>query len=313
MWNALFGSHLTSDIVDVWTAPSSESAGSYTRALETNQGRDRIVASISPKVEGRIFFLEVRVLAGAPTPDILHIFSKMFHVQEDIGPFYRKALPDPVMNRIVHRFYGLKPTSPPTIFEMIVIAITEQQISLAAAATLRGRIVKRFGGKIVYDGQTYHCFPSARTLASCSLEELRTLSIPPRKASCIIEVAQIQETGRFDFEKLGCLPKNEAIEALVRINGIGPWSAEYILARGVGLLDTYPKNDFSVRRAVSHFYGSGRLLDSTRVDRILSKWHPLERYAEYYLLVAYELRNIPLPSDKCRLCSEERARPNGGH
>ena len=63
----------------------------------------------------------------------------------DLQPFYRLASSDPIMRPAIEALHGLKPLRPASLFEMLVIAITEQQLSLAAAFQIRSRLVSRFG------------------------------------------------------------------------------------------------------------------------------------------------------------------------
>ena len=91
----------------------------------------------------------------------------------DLAPFYRLIARDPKLMSVTRRLYGLKPMRPVSLFEMAVIAITEQQISLAAAYRIRSRIIQRFGEPI--DNQWI--FPEPPVLASAPLDDLRSCGL----------------------------------------------------------------------------------------------------------------------------------------
>lgn len=289
-WSAMFFGRFKNDVVDVWIPPDINSSGSYYRAFEI--GGDLYLIRVSQAGDVNKPQLNVDILKGTFNKRIYDIIARIFRVNDDLKDFYHMAKDDSIMSRIIKRFYGLKPTQTPSVFEMIIIAISEQQISLPVAITLRSRLARRFGRKVEYQGKVYYTFPSAERLANANVDDLRACSFPRRKAETIIRVSQMQINEGFDFDNLYSIPNEKVMEYLLEIPGIGPWSVEYILARGLGRLDIYPKNDLSVRQAVGHFYNNGNILTSLEVKKILSKFHPFERYAEYYILVAYEIGKL---------------------
>jgi len=288
-WSAMFFGHFKNDVVDVWILPTFNSNGSYYRVFEV--GKNLCLVRVTQEGEVNKPRLSTQVLKGNADRQLYNIIARIFRVNDDINGFYHIAGEDPVMSRLIKRFYGLKPTQTPTVFEMIIIAISEQQLSLPVAVTLRSRLAQRFGKSIEYQGKTFYSFPSAEILANADVDDLCSLSFPRRKAGSIINVARIVANEQVDFESLHSMSNEDIKEYLIKIPGLGSWSAEYILARGLGRLDIYPRNDLSVKRAVGYFYNNGNTLSSSEVEKILSRWHPFQRYAEYYILVAYEMRN----------------------
>jgi len=295
-WSAMFFGRFKNDVVDVWIPPAYNSTGYYYRYLEISDNPCLVKVTQEGKTDNPS--LRIHILKGSTCEQLRDIIARIFRADDDLNGFYRTAEKDHTMSHLAKRFYGLKPTQTPTVFEMIIVAISEQQVSLPTAITLRSRLAHRFGKSVEYEGRRYCSFPSAKVLATANVNELRALSFPRHKSRSIINVARMQTSGKFDFESLYYMSNEEATEFLSEIPGLGPWSVQYVLARGLGRLDVYPKNDLSVRRAVSYFYGSGDIMNSSEVERVLSRWHPFERYAEYYLLIAYELE--PMSSKSIR-------------
>jgi HhH-GPD superfamily base excision DNA repair protein len=96
----------------------------------------------------------------------------------DLRPFYELAAGNPIMGSVALSLNGLKPLRPATLFEMAIIAITEQQLSMAAAFHIRARLVNRFGARL---GGLWR-FPSAERLATASVQELNRCGLSRRKA-----------------------------------------------------------------------------------------------------------------------------------
>ncbi len=116
----------------------------------------------------------------------------------DLRAFYRIVAGDPIMGPLAKRLRGLKPLRPPSLFEMALIAITEQQLSLAAAFHIRTRLVARFGTPI----EDLWIFPTPAVLAEASLHDLVTCGLSHRKAEYVKHFAQRVAAGELALEAL---------------------------------------------------------------------------------------------------------------
>jgi 3-methyladenine DNA glycosylase/8-oxoguanine DNA glycosylase len=125
------------------------------------------------------------------------------------------------MGSVVRSLNGLKPLRPASLFEMVVIAITEQQLSLAAAFHIRGRLVARFGTR--YAGLWIS--PAPETLAETPLDDLMNCGLSRRKAEYTKSLAQRVGDGTFDLDALAQKNDADAYADLVNQRGLGPWSA----------------------------------------------------------------------------------------
>lgn len=203
----------------------------------------------------------------------------------DLRPFYRLAARDPVLGALTHALRGLKPLRPASLFEMAVIAITEQQISLAAAYRIRQRLIERFGANL---GPLW-AFPSPRSLARAPLRVLRACGLSRAKSGYIAELARKIARGALDLDSLRAMPDEEARDFLRAQRGFGPWSADYVLVRGLGRVDRVPADDLGVRDAVGQYLGGGRRVSARTVERLLKPFAPYRGLAVFYLLVAHRL------------------------
>jgi len=207
----------------------------------------------------------------------------------DLDAFARAVKGDRVLAALVPRLPGLRPTLTPRPFEMLVGAVTAQQINLTFACTVRGRLVRRFGEPVEVAGATVFAFPEPERLAGVAPAELRAMQFTTRKAEYVVGLAQAAVAGAIDLDGLAARPNAEVIAAITGVRGFGTWSAEWFLCRGLGRGDVCPAGDLGVRRAFEHFYGRGRLLTERAIRRRAAAWGPHQSLAVHYLLAGHRL------------------------
>jgi DNA-3-methyladenine glycosylase II len=171
---------------------------------------------------------------------------------------------------------------------MVVIAITEQQLSLAAAFHIRQRLVTRFGTPF----EALWIFPSPETLAEAPLGDLIDCGLSRRKAEYVKGLAQRVADGTLDLDALTRKSDEEARVYLMNQRGLGAWSAQYILVRGLGRADCLPSDDVGLRRAVGKYFSRGRRLSPEQLDRALLPFAPFRGLAAFYLSVAARLHRL---------------------
>ena len=208
----------------------------------------------------------------------------MFASSPDFEKFSTVAKKDRLMRIISKEQLGLRPIAPPTLFEALVIGITEQQISLDAALAIRSRLVVKYGETIQFKGRIYHAFPTPKSLANANRNGLRNVGLSERKAEYIRGLSRQLFGGKLDLEKLRELDDDLAADALMSIGGVGRWTAEYALIRGMGRINSLPADDLGIQRAVSQTYFRGKRTTSEDVRRILRKFTPCSGIAAFYLM-----------------------------
>jgi DNA-3-methyladenine glycosylase II len=206
----------------------------------------------------------------------------------DLRPFYRKASKDPLFKTVVGRLQGVKPMRPVSLFEMVIIAITEQQISLAVAQKIRARLVERFGE--IIDG--LRLFPTPAILATASQAELRACGLSQRKAEYIIDVSGQVADGTLDLENLKRLSDDDVRTVITRIRGFGRWSADYILSRGLGRPDIVPADDLGIQTIAGKYLGDGDRLTANQVIEVFNPYAPFRGLAMFYLLAYHRLKTV---------------------
>ena len=209
----------------------------------------------------------------------------------DLTPFYQQVGAHSVLGPIVQRLEGLKPIRPPSLFEMAVTAVTEQQISMAAAYQIRWRVVDAFGDRPpgAPEDARLVAFPKPETLAEATLEELQSCGLSRRKAEYIKGLATAIADGELDLKRLKAMPNDEARAFISGWRGFGPWSADYILVRGLGRPDSVPVDDLGVRTVVGEYLGDGSRMTADQVREALGPFKPYRGLAAFYLLAVSQV------------------------
>jgi DNA-3-methyladenine glycosylase II len=211
--------------------------------------------------------------------------ERMLGLRVDLSAFYRMAAADTLTGPLVARFRGLKPPRFPTVFEGLLNAVACQQLSLEAGLSLLNRLAEAYGQAVSIDGISLHAFPRPQDLASLELQALRELGFSLRKAATIIELSRATVAGRLDLESLELLADDEVVSRLTSVSGIGRWSAEYVLLRGLGRLHVFPGDDVGARNNLARWLGLESPLDYGAVRRAVSRWQPYAGMVYFHLLL----------------------------
>lgn len=187
---------------------------------------------------------------------------------------------DPVLRDMAQRVPGLRVPGSVDPHELAVRAVVGQQVSVASARGLLGRLVAEHGSpvsKALSVGATAltHRFPSMTTLAAL---DPFTLCLPRRRARTLVTLAQALAGGALTLE-VGA--DSEALRSsLCTIPGIGSWTADYIAVRGLGHPDLMLSGDLGVRHALARL---GRASTPAAVDALARQWRPWRSYAMVHL------------------------------
>jgi DNA-3-methyladenine glycosylase II len=214
------------------------------------------------------------------------------------------------MAEVVRALHGLKPLPPATLFEMAVIAITEQQLSLAAAFRIRSRLIRRFGKPL---GDLW-VFPSPERLAAASLAELGKCGLSLRKAEYVKDLGRRVAKSGLDFETLREETDERIRDTILSHRGFGEWSVQYILGRGFGRLHSLPSADTGLRRVVGHYFGGGHRLTAEELEDALAPFKPCRGLAAFYLAVHWRLRRRakPMPAEPREPMANIQTTPRSG-
>ena len=227
-------------------------------------GLHRVVGGREVRIEAAAGGVEVEPLDAETEPVVRAVLGLPFELE----PFYAWAGGDDVLAPVVPRLLGFRPSVAPDPFEMLVGAITSQQVSLFSALAIRNRMIERFGERAV----EAWAFPTRARLAAVREEELVAVGFSWRKAEYVVGLARSD----VDLYALAALPDEDVRARLVALRGIGAWTAEWFLARHLARPHAWPAGDLALRKAVAP-------LD---VDLARVRFHPFENLSAHYLLLS---------------------------
>ncbi len=204
----------------------------------------------------------------------------MFGTDIDLTGFYKIAAHDSRLKKIAAEFAGLKPPRFASLFEAVVNGICFQQLSLAAGTALLNRVAS-FGSE--HEGR--RAFPQPADLAALKTGQLKTLGFSTNKSVALVALSRAITGEGLDLDSLASRPDEEVMETLDAIRGVGPWTAQYVMLRGMGRLSVFPGKDVGASRNLNRYFGFSAPLDFAGVQNFLSRFHPYEGMIYFHLLL----------------------------
>jgi len=206
---------------------------------------------------------------------------KLLGIDVDLSAFYRFAQSDRQLAPLAERFRGFKPPRFLTLFEGLVNGISCQQLSLTVGIILLNRLVEHYGREL----HGRHAFPEPSDVKAAHPEQLVRLGYSYNKARSLIELGQAISDGRFQPASVERANDRDALANLQQLRGIGRWTAEYVLQRGVGRTTIFPGDDVGARNNLESWLGLRKPLTYDRAQRVLSKWTPYGGLIYFHLLL----------------------------
>lgn len=269
-----------SNVVDRWDGRA------YRRAIVVDdQAVDLEVVPLG-EVERPVLHVTARGerLPGRTPAVAVDVLERALGLRVDLRPFYRLAQRDSRLSALAVRFRGMKPPRFPSVFEALVNGIACQQLSLSVGIVLLNRLAVRCG-PAVGEGPGAACaFPRARDLAALHPSQLRQLGYSHHKAHALLSLARAVERG-LDLEALSGVDDAAAVEQLESLPGVGRWTAEYVLLRGLGRVHLFPGDDVGARTNLARWMKLRTPLDYERVRRLSHRWDPFAGLLYFHLLL----------------------------
>lgn len=217
----------------------------------------------------------------------LHLINQlemMLGLKINLNAFYAIAKHDAKLNALVTQFLGLKPPRFPSVFETLVNAISCQQISLDAGLEIQNRLVK-YINLSVEDTTQHYAFPRPIDIANCTVANLKKIGYSSKKSETLIHLASKLVEDESIFNHLEKRSTNEIINDLCQFKGIGRWSAEYVLLRGLGKIDIFPGDDIGAKNNLQQVLHLKKRIDYTYLSKLIQKWYPYAGLVYFHLLL----------------------------
>ena len=231
---------------------------------------------------------ELRGPAGsagrAPAAAARPVLERMLGLRADLAGFYRVAARDARLNSLALRFRGMRPPCFPTVFEAVINAVACQQLSLDVGIHLLNRLARRYGPAVPGSVARYG-FPAPGPLAAADQAELRALGFSMAKARTITAIAGQVAAGDLDLEALRDADDDRAMNTLLGLPGIGRWSAEYVMLRGLARYHVLPGDDVGARNNMRRRFGLPWDAGYDEVAGFSRRWHPYAGLVYFHLLL----------------------------
>ncbi|WP_375199178.1 DNA glycosylase [Bacillus sp. RS11] len=214
---------------------------------------------------------------------IVKYIHEWFDLDNDLTPFYEMAKADPLLNMPARKFYGLRVIGIPDLFEALCWGVLGQQINLAFAYSLKKQFVEGFGDSIEWNGKKYWVFPTYERIAQLTPTDLADIKMTVKKSEYIIGIARLMASGELSREKLMNMNFKDAEKNLIKIRGIGPWTANYVLMRCLRFQTAFPIDDVGLINSIKLLCNMNRKPTKDEILEISFPWKNWESYATFYL------------------------------
>jgi DNA-3-methyladenine glycosylase II len=217
--------------------------------------------------------------------ELATVLETTLGLRVDLRGFCAMAEEHVRIRALAQRFIGFRRPGFPSLFEAIVNAIACQQLSLTVGIILLNRLARTHGTGS-FAGQAPFAFPLPKQVAKLHPEQLGELGFSRQKAQALIGIANRLSNCSDRLDKLDQLEDESALMELIQLNGIGRWSAEYIMLRGLGRLGVFPADDISGQKNLYRWLGLRKVPNYEDVRRLLARWGPYQGLLYFHFLLA---------------------------
>lgn len=256
------------NLVDTW------SDGVYRRVLRIG-GRERLIAvrQTDPAT------VKVSMLDGLLAPnereELSLLLDRMLGLTRDLTPVVAAFSCYEPLAHLLTQLAGMKPPRYPDLWTTLVGVVPYQQVSLEAGQAISNRMIADIGPRAAYNDTVYYNYPTAEQFLQASDEQTRAWGLSVAKVRTLRSGAEAVLSGAIREDELVGLDDDAAIARLTQLHGIGRWSAQVILLRGLGRLSAFPLGDSGAQRAFKAIFGwEAGEVDARRTELLaaLSDW-----------------------------------------
>jgi len=215
-------------------------------------------------------------LSATTRQQLATIARGLLGLNHDATLFEKQALRDKLLGPLIRKQKGLRIPQTATPFEALTWAIIGQQINLTFATTLRRTLIQLAGRP---HSSGLWCYPDAPSVAQLDLDALTSRKFSRAKAETILRVARMTADRQLILSP--DRPAEEMAAELLAIKGIGPWTVNYVLLRGLSCPDCSLHGDAGVKAALRHLLGTAPTTEEA--FRILEPYTPHRSWTAAHL------------------------------
>ena len=182
---------------------------------------------------------------------------------------------DPTMKKIIKLVGPFTAKTNANRFDVLVNSIVGQQISTAAATTIKRRLLEHLN-----DGQNRY---SLVKLKEQSIDSLKEVGVSRQKATYLLDLVDKVDSEVVNLKKIGRKNNDAVIAELTQVKGIGVWTAQMFLIFSMGRLNVFPSGDLGIKNGIERFYDLEERPSVEQMQTIAEPWAPYESMASWYL------------------------------
>lgn len=257
------------------------------RITKAVRARGRTVLFTVRESEPGALFVDLTADASLDATVTRAVFDRVgffLSIDDDLKSFYERASTDPSFRPLIdslHGFHHVKLGSP---FENACWAILGQRCPQNVARKMKDRLVEKLGHKIVVAAKTHRAFPEAEELAAAGEAELARTIGHAVKARRIYSAAIAFATADEKFLRHGDI--EDVHRWLTAIEGIGAWSAAFVLFRGLGRTERLAGSEAQLLPAMQKIYGEKKMPDVAAFKKFAARYGDQQGYWALYAKTA---------------------------
>jgi DNA-3-methyladenine glycosylase II len=213
------------------------------------------------------------------------VLNLLLGLRIDLTDWYQTAAGDARLRPLAEAFRGMKPPRFPTMFETVVNALACQQLSLEAGLELLNRLATSTGPRFGTRGDAHYAFPTPFDTVRLPPKKYRAIGFSYQKAHALLDLARAIVRRELDLESLAGEDDALVRQRLLELRGVGRWTSEYVLLRGLGHLQVFPGDDVGAQKRLARWLGRSRRLDYAGVGLAVKRWQPYAGLVYFHLLL----------------------------
>lgn len=266
----------------------------HTRAILPSPDENPVLVTITQKINDPYAPVECAIVSGSVESDVKALVKAKIQwvlgMDQDITGFYDLCQNDPVMTQVIAAYNGFHNTRSLDLYESLIVSVLGQQISNKVAIVIRRGFTQAFGSRIEYDDQCYWTYPNPTQIANSSIEEIRSFKLSGRKAEYVQNIARAQLEGYLKLNIFEGMTNQQVIDHLCEIKGVGRWTAQWSLSRGIGRPDIFPEGDLVLNKLIAEYYLHTSDINLDAIKTYTENWKPYRTTASGYL---YKILTTP--------------------
>lgn len=212
----------------------------------------------------------------------------------DLSAFYKMAQADKALSKIIEPLLGLPLYCSENLYEALIFVIIEQHIAWVNAQKSQ-RVLVEWGNNFVeYDGHKHYVIPPPEQLATATIDDLRPLKITFKRMQLLIDIAQQFVDDPTFLQQKSVLNTQELYNNLLKIKGVGHWTASVVVSRATGIYPFVPHNDVALQAAVAEYFSVEKSADATKA--VFGQYGEFAGLSAHFTLMKWVLDKYPIVS-----------------